>query len=125
MGLPKNLELGKNGEDKACEYLVKKGWKVVDRNFHTKFGELDVIAIDDSGTLVFIEVKTMTGGGLSVLKPEDQMTQSKINKFKKISQYYAGLHPELFSDERGWRLDLLTLTILEKDCIIKHYENIF
>lgn len=125
MRLPKNLELGKIGEDKACEYLVKKGWKLVDRNFHARFGELDVIAIDNSGVLVFVEVKTMTGGDSLVLKPEDQMTASKINKFKKIAQYYAGLHPELFDDKRGWRLDLLTLTILEKDCIIKHYDNIF
>lgn len=125
MSLPKNLELGKIGEDKACEYLVKKGWKLVDRNFHTRFGELDIIAVDNLGILVFVEVKTMTGGDSSVLKPEDQMTASKINKFKKIAQYYSGLHQELFNDKKGWRLDLLTLTILEKDCIIKHYDNIF
>ena len=123
MDLPNNLKLGKIGEDKACEYLVKNKWKIIDRNFRRKFGELDIVVKKDR-VLVFVEVKTMTGEDDSVLRPEDQMTKAKISKFKKIAQYYAGLHPELVNEKLGWRLDLLTLTILEKDCIIKHYENI-
>lgn len=123
MNLSNNLKLGKIGEDKACEYLVEKGWKVIERNFWRKFGELDIIA-KTGKLLVFIEVKTMSGKGISSLRPEDQMTNAKISKFKKIAQYYAGLHPELINEKWGWRLDLLTLTISEKDCVIKHYENI-
>lgn len=124
MELRDHLKLGKSGEDMACEYLVNNRWKIIDRNFRRKFGELDIIAKEKSGILVFVEVKTMTGNNDYLLKPEDQMTKSKIGKFKKIAQYYAGLHPEFINDKKGWRLDLLTLTILEKNCIIKHYENI-
>lgn len=123
MDLPNNLKLGKIGEDKACEYLVEKGWKIIERNFRRKFGELDIV-VKKGRILVFVEVKTMTEESFSVLKPEDQMTKAKISKFKKIAQYYAGRHPELIDDRKGWRLDLLALTISEKDCVIKHYENI-
>jgi len=124
MDLPKNIRLGKIGEDMACEYLVKNKWKIIDRNFRAYFGELDIVAKRKDGLLVFIEVKTMKNRPSLDLKPEDQMTKSKILKFQKISQYYAGLHPELINDKNGWQLDLLSLTIYEKDCIIKHYENI-
>ncbi len=125
MGLPNNLNLGKIGEDRACEYLADKGWKIVERNFHKPFGELDIVAMAKDKTLVFVEVKTMKGGDDSYLRLEDQMSGSKITKFKKIAEYYAGSHPKLINDKMGWRLDLLSLTVLEKDCIIKHYENIF
>lgn len=127
MSIPKNIELGQIGEDLACEYLVKNKWKIISRNFRKKFGELDIIA-KKAGILAFIEVKTLRQFNLkqseNQLKPEDQMTKAKIGKFKKIAQYYASLHPELVDDNKGWRLDLITLTIYNKDCIIKHYENI-
>ncbi len=49
-------ELGDRGENAACEYLAKKGFRVVERNFRSQQGEVDLIAYDGS-VLVFIEVK--------------------------------------------------------------------
>ena len=133
-------ELGKLGEDIACEYLVNKGYKVIERNFWKPWGELDIVAKYKDGTLVFVEVKTMEKFSSEGLKPEDQLTRAKLRRLQKTASLYAGHRPELIRDNKGWRIDLLTLTlrdasgstlsesngltIREENCIIKHYENI-
>ena len=50
-------KIGNTAEEKACEYLKNKGYKIVERNFYTKFGEIDIIAFKD-GVFHFIEVKS-------------------------------------------------------------------
>lgn len=117
-------ELGQWGENKACEYLVDKKFKVIERNLRNPWGELDIAAIAPDKTLVFIEVKTMRENVFGGLEPENQMTAAKIKKFKRAASIYAGNHPELIKDDKGWRLDLITLTKTEKDFVIRHYENI-
>jgi putative endonuclease len=123
-------ELGKFGEEKACRYLVDKGYKILERNFWKPWGELDIIAKSPDKTLVFMEVKTTRQFGNSELpdseelEPEMQLTAAKLKKLQRTASLYAGNHPELVSDERGWRIDLLALTINGKDCEVKHYENI-
>jgi len=126
-------ELGKIGEDLACEYLVGRGYKIIDRNHWRPWGELDIVAIAPDKTLVFIEVKTMRqSGNFAELTPEDQMTASKIFKFKKAALMFAGEHQKLINIKKGWRLDLVcvnapynhSLTVDIKNCTIKHYENI-
>ena len=72
--------------------------------------------------LVFVEVKTVQRG--SSLEPEMQMTAAKIKKLKRTASLYTGAFPEKIDGKAGWRIDLLALTIKEKDCLINHYENI-
>ena len=85
----KKSTLGKTGENVACEYLVQKGFQIIERNARKPWGEIDIVAKDPDKTLVFVEVKTMREyiGGLG---PEDQMTRNKIKKFKRASALYAG-----------------------------------
>ncbi len=118
-------ELGRWGEDRACEYLVDRGFKIIDRNFRKPWGELDIVAKYKDGTLVFVEVKTVNNPGVSGVTAEDQMTTAKIRKFKKAASLYAGHRPELINDKIGWRLDLVTLTKSGENFLIKHYSNIF
>lgn len=124
------LETGRNGEDIAVQYLIDNGYSVVDRNFRKKFGEIDIIARDNSGTLIFFEVKTIrysaNGNEEDCVSPEDQMTKSKIEKMKRICSWYAKENERLIRDDRGWQMDLLTVKIFEKDneCQVKHYQNI-
>lgn len=75
-----------------------------------------------SGFKINEKFNELEGDGFNI-KPEDQMTQSKVIKFRRVCQFYANSHPELIS-ERGYRLDLLSLTLSNKDCLIKHYKNI-
>ena len=84
--MPKHLELGKKGEDFACEYLVEKEFKILERNFRRPWGELDIIAYSPEKILIFVEVKTMGDLGEHGLRPEDQMSQSKLKKFRKTRE---------------------------------------
>ncbi len=52
-----NLSLGKQGEEIAADFLKKKGMKILERNFRTPFGEIDVIT-EKNRKLHFVEVKT-------------------------------------------------------------------
>jgi putative endonuclease len=115
---------GKLGENKACEYLVDKGFKVIERNYKENWGEIDIIAIAPDKTLVFVEVKTTMDSGPDSITPENQMTASKIKKFKRTASLYAGHNQKLVDDSRGWRLDLVALTKTGNNFVINHYENI-
>ena len=121
--MTKKSETGKLGEDLACRYLVQNGYKVIERNHRQKWGEIDIIAKEKDGTLLLIEVKTATGSHPAIAG-EDQMTTSKIHKFKKIAQSYATNYFKDRDDSKGFRLDLLTVNINLEDCHIKHYKNI-
>ncbi|MBI2628218.1 MAG: YraN family protein [Candidatus Niyogibacteria bacterium] len=127
-------EIGKLGEDLACNFLKTKKYKIIERNYRKPWGELDIVALASDKTLVFVEVKTVrhgspqavrqSGNDIEEINPEEQMTSAKMRKFKRTAELYAGEHQELFNDKKGWRIDLLALTMKEKDFVIKHYENI-
>lgn len=51
------IERGQNGEARAVAYLVRAGMRIIERNFRSKLGELDIVA-RDRGTLVFVEVRS-------------------------------------------------------------------
>lgn len=121
-------QLGKLGEDIACEYLVKKRYKIIERNFRQKWGEIDIIAKAPDRTLVFVEVKTMQGygrGNHNGLQPEDQLTRAKLQKLQKTASLYAGHYPERVDDNKGWRIDLVAIALNdENEPQVEHYENI-
>ncbi len=119
-------ETGKLGEDLATQYLRDKGYRIIDRNYRKPWGELDIVAYAEDGTLVFVEVKTVTSHNVDkvLITAEDQMTPQKIEKLKRVSAVYAQNFPEKINETLGWRIDVLALTINGKDCVVKHYENI-
>lgn len=121
---PTRGELGREGEDFACEYLVEKGYRIIERNHRQPWGELDTIAVSSDGTLVFVEVKTMWDAGPEGLKPEDQISDAKRRKFARTAELYANSHPELVRDDKGWRLDVLALLKSGLKFEVRHYENI-
>ena len=61
------LEIGKLGEDLALKKLKKLGYKKIIRNYRCPLGEVDLIA-EDSGTLVFVEIKTRKGRSIEYAK---------------------------------------------------------
>lgn len=119
-------EIGAFGENTACGYLVKKGYKIIDRNFRQKWGELDIIAKAPDKTLVFVEVKTVRDvkqQTFETISAEEQLTAAKLKKLQRTASLYANNRSELISDKVGWRIDLLALTIKDKSVVIKHYKN--
>jgi putative endonuclease len=72
---------GNLGEDRAISYLEDNGFLVIDRNYHSRFGEIDIIATKDK-VLHFIEVKSGEG------EPVYRITPSKLSKIQKTAMIY-------------------------------------
>ena len=123
-------EIGRIGEDLACEYLKNKGFQIIERNFRKPWGEIDIIAKEKNGALVFVEVKTMRQYGnaatVAALSPEENITKQKLTKIKRTSYLYANANPELVKDEIGWRVDAITISIdtQNQKHQVNHFENI-
>ena len=120
--------LGRIGEDRACEYLRDKGFRILKRNYRKPWGEIDIVARAKDNTLVFVEVKTVTAAGDERIGPEDQMSSAKIKKFKKICETFVAHHPELINERRGWQMDVVAIdadqSLDPKNWKIRHYENV-
>jgi putative endonuclease len=79
------LIIGKIGEDAAEKYLRKKRYQIVERNFRTKFGEIDLICKFEN-ILVFVEVKTKTGSSYG--EQWEMVSKRKLEKVKRMAQVY-------------------------------------
>jgi putative endonuclease len=117
--------IGKLGEDISCRFIRQKGYRVIERNYRRPLGEIDIIATAPDGTLVIFEVKTVSGPNPQITA-EDQMTSAKLDKLKRVASVYAATPriQNLIRENKGWRIDLLSLTINGKNCVVKHYENV-
>lgn len=103
MGIKTTSNSGRLAEDFAVELLTSKGYKVIERNFRSRFGEIDIIALKD-GYLIFIEVKARWN--LNYGYPEEAVSRKKIWKIGKTGEYYSLLHPEL---PKKLRIDVVSL----------------
>lgn len=78
-------EIGNIGEDFTADFLIKKGCRILERNFTIRGGEIDIIA--QKGSVIhFVEVKTRKPNPLS--KGEEAITQSKISHILKAANVY-------------------------------------
>lgn len=123
-----HLSVGKAGENAAAEYLIRKKYRIMERNHLRRWGEIDIVAKAGDATLVFVEVKTLSLGAGDCtwgnLRPEDNMTSAKIMKTKRAAQAYANAHPKLVT-EKGWRIDMIAVDLCDGAPLdIRHYENI-
>jgi len=83
--MPDNRSLGNFGELRACDYLIKTGYEILDKNFRCRYGEIDIIA-KTGDAITFIEVKTRTNELFGL--PEESIDIHKIKRIKKASNYY-------------------------------------
>ena len=95
---------GFRGEEEASRYLQKHGYKIIERNWHKRYAELDIIALDGD-CLVFVEVKSRFGEEFD--KPEEAMTPWKIKALTRAAYIYKSQHPEL---PEFMRMDFIGLT---------------
>lgn len=116
-------KIGGFGEDEAAQYLVKKGYKIIERNHRQKWGEIDIVAISPDWVLVFVEVKALVAFEKEGISPEDNLTRDKLRKLQRTCQLYANSHENLVN-ERGWQIDLVAIDVHEDHCEFRHYENI-
>ena len=112
-------EIGNIGETIAAEYLVKKGFEILQRNYYSQYGEIDIIAkINEE--IIFFEVKTRTN--LKFGNPEDSINQKKIECIVSTGLCFL---EEYSDDEVNWHIDLLAIK-LSKDVLleIEHFKDI-
>lgn len=112
---------GRIGEDIAANYLVKKGYGIIIRNFHTRYGEIDIIARDNQ-YIIFAEVKTRNQ--FAVANPSEWVDKRKQKKIMMTASIYMQNNPQ----ELQPRFDVIEI-ILEKGTKrllnINHIENAF
>ncbi len=111
-------ELGRFGENVACDYLTERGYRILDRNWRTRKGELDIICSRD-GELIFVEVKTRSPGSLG--EPGEAVDIRKKTRLVKAAYAYL-------SKNRLWetpaRFDLIGLKMLPDYVQVEHEKNV-
>ena len=111
---------GRQGEDAASEYLMDAGYEVLDRNYRYGAYEIDIIAREPSGILVFIEVKASVG-----IDGYDPETSAKTSQMQRIS-YAAGEYMHQLEYEGEIRFDVVGVRLLdEQKPLIMHYKDVF
>lgn len=116
-----NKIIGQIGENLAAEYLAERGYRVLDRNWSTKWGELDIVA-QKEGVMVYVEVKTKVGEGFGT--PEDMVNSYKIRQVRQTAEVYRITHN---LPEGQARIDVIAI-VLDKDhqvVRLEQYENVF
>lgn len=81
---------GRVGEEYTAQILAEEGFRITARNFHSRFGEIDIIA-ENEKYIVFVEVKTRREGGL--VPPLEAVTPAKQKKIILTAQVYLMEHP--------------------------------
>ena len=112
-------ELGRLGETRAAEYLAGQGYKIREKNFRCREGEIDLIATKDD-FLVFIEVKTRKAG--SPVHPSLSVTPRKQQKVRQVGGIYCAAHPRLTLQPR---FDVVSVEIGAGKDSVEHIENAF
>ena len=114
------MKKGRFGERAAAKYLAEHGYYVRQRNFKTKYGEIDII-VDDGETLVFVEVKARAGS-----RPASAVTYTKQQKIVLTARHYLAKTPTALKT----RLDIIEVFMTTIDSEfrvlkINHIENAF
>ena len=101
-------DVGKGGEEVACIFLERRGYKVIERNYRRKWGEIDIIA-EKAGTIRFVEVKAVSRERLPDVsremdyRPEELVHHSKLRKVART----AALYMEEKRDKREYQIDVV------------------
>ena len=103
--------LGNLGEDVAVQFLERKGFKVIERNFLRPWGEIDIIA-EKAKTVRFVEVKTVSRESFTwnvsrenSYRPEEQVHPAKLKKLARTAEMYMNSR----EDDRDYQIDVVAV----------------
>ena len=97
--------LGRRGEALPRRHLESRGYVMVEANYRTRHGEIDLVA-EENGTLVFIEVRTKSTGGFG--SPEESITPEKREHLVAAAQEYLQASD---AADRDWRIDVVAIEL--------------
>ncbi len=112
-------QTGKEGEAFAVQYLKKKGYRILESNYQTPIGEIDIVA-RDRDTIVFVEVKTRQS--LLYGYPSEAVTWRKRERLKKLALYYLKVHKMLGA---SGRFDVIGLYLRDGTYQVQHIVDAF
>ncbi len=110
--------LGREGEEAAARYLDKLGYSILEKNYRTPFGEIDIIA-KDKGIIVFIEVKTRADDSFG--HPFEAVDYRKREKIKKVALCFL----KRIKKEHPARFDVLSIFMYNGKRRIEHIKDAF
>ncbi len=111
-------DLGHWGEEKAAQYLISKGYSIMDRNWKLGKRDLDIVAYKN-GEIVFVEVKTRRNDNF--LRPEQAIDYKKSRSISYAIKGYLNYH----RINARFHVDVIAITgTNDEDCVINHLENI-
>ncbi|WP_025764045.1 YraN family protein [Dyadobacter tibetensis] len=112
-------DTGHWGEDRAAEYLIERGYQILEKNFKDQHREIDLIVTKDK-MLVFVEVKTRSGTGFGL--PEEFVNYTKAQLIKKAAENYI----YQVDWQHDIRFDIIAILILPNGHMdIRHVEDAF
>ena len=116
-------KIGALGENMACRFLVKHGFKILDRNYSKKWGEIDIVAEKDK-IFRFIEVKSIVSYETDRYRPEENVHYQKLKRLSRVIQTY--LLDKKVSYETEWQIDIMAvfLDLENKKAKFRFMENI-
>ncbi|NNE09446.1 MAG: YraN family protein [Gemmatimonadetes bacterium] len=79
-------KIGRRGEERAARYLIDQGFRVIERNVGARVGEIDLVAVDEDDTLVFVEVRYRRSESYG--SPGETVTWQKRRKLNRIALLY-------------------------------------
>lgn len=110
--------IGNRGETAAVTYLQKKGYSIVARNWHSRYGEIDIIATKDE-FLAFVEVKTRKKGAM--VTPTEAVNYAKQKKIRLTAQKYLLDNPTDLQP----RFDVCSVIYYNDRCTIEYFAAAF
>ncbi len=111
--------LGTFGENAAVEFLSSRGYQIIDRNYRCELGEIDIVA-QDGRWVVFVEVKTRSGGGYG--HPFEAITKQKLNRMRKLAAHWSDLHS---APGARFRLDAVSVLVRDGRVLIEHLKQVY
>lgn len=120
---------GDFGENRVAKYLLKQRYRILARNVRLGRYELDIVARDPSGVIVFVEVKSLQGGG--AIDPAAHYNLAKDRSTRRAAQMFIKKCPDLFPRSQLYRIDLITVVVpdslagaLSDVALVEHYQNL-
>lgn len=111
-------ELGGRGEEAAVILLKNKGMRILERNFRTRYGEIDIIASCEK-VMVFVEVKTRSSRSFGL--PQEAVEGRKQARLRKLASAYMA--------RLGWqgecRFDVVAVWVQSEQTRVEHFEGAF
>ena len=114
--------VGNLGEELACRYLEKHGYKVVDRNFAAKIGEIDIIA-ENTAERVFSFIEVKSRNSLEFGLPCQAVSAAKQGRIRRTAELYLKTHK--ISKNFSISFDIIEILRMDGETFIRQLKNCF